>query len=412
MISLNAYFWFILATLAIHYLLEIVGNLFNLRALSSRVPVGFEDVYDADGYARSQAYTLANTRLDLVSTTTSLAVFMAFWWLGGFGALDQLVRGWSANSMGQGLLYVSLLYLGSLLVSLPFAVYDTFVLEARFGFNRTRWTTFVADRLKGLFLSAVLGLPLLAALLWVFQALGAHAWWVAWLLFTSVSLLLTYLAPQWILPWFHKFQPLEDGALKSAIHQLANRCGFPLREVYQIDGSRRSTKTNAFFTGFGQNKRIALFDTLIQNHTRDGLVAVVAHEIGHYRKGHIQRHMALGLVESGVLFFLLGQLLNRPGLFQAFGVAEPSIYGSLVLFSFVFSPLSRLLHLGALWMSRKHEFEADAYAAEMTGDPLALTTSLKKLAQENLTNLTPHPFFVFLNYSHPPIVERIAAIQK
>lgn len=412
MISLNAYFWFILATLAIDHVLQVLGNLFNLRALSATAPVGFEDVFDADGYARSQAYTQANTRLDLVSTTTSLTIFLAFWWLGGFGALDRVVRDWTAHSMGQGLLYISLLYLGSTLVSLPFSIYETFGLEARFGFNRTRWTTFVADRLKGFCLSALLGLPLLAALLWVFQALGVHAWWVAWLLFTAVSLLLIYLAPQWILPWYHKFQPLEDGPLKAAIHQLADRCRFPLREVYQIDGSRRSTKTNAFFTGFGKNKRIALFDTLIQNHSREGLVAVVAHEIGHYRKHHILKHMAFGLVETGVLFFLLGRFLNRPGLFQAFGVAEPSIYGSLVLFSFVFSPLSRLLHLGSLMMSRKHEFEADAYAAEMTGDPLALTTSLKKLAQENLTNLTPHPFFVFLNYSHPPIVERIAAIEK
>ena len=237
----------------------------------------------------------------------------------------------------------------------------------------------------------------------MFQRWGAQAWVPAWLLTTGVSLGLSYLAPQWILPLFHKFEPLPDGDLKGAIHAMAERCRFPLKEVFQIDGSRRSTKTNAFFTGFGKNKRIALYDTLIQRHTVSELVAILAHEIGHYRKHHIVQRIVISVVEMGVLFFLLGLVLENQQLFAAFGVESVSIYGSLVFFSLLFSPTRRLLNIALMMLSRRHEFEADAYAAEVTGNADDLCQGLKKLAQENLSNLTPHPFFVWLNYSHPPM---------
>ncbi|MCB1087853.1 MAG: M48 family metallopeptidase, partial [Verrucomicrobiae bacterium] len=222
---------------------------------------------------------------------------------------------------------------------------------------------------------------------------------------------LSYIGPAWIMPLFNRFTPLEEGELRSAIAELANRCRFGLRDVLVMDGSKRSTKSNAFFTGFGKNKRIALFDTLIARHTTAELVAVLAHEIGHYQRRHIFKGMALGIASTGVLFFLLGLVMENRGLFAAFGVAETSVYLSLVFFGFLVQPLNHLLSvLGNIW-SRRWEYEADAYAAEATGDSESMVTALKKLSKDNLSNLTPHPFHVFLNYSHPPVLKRIEALR-
>jgi STE24 endopeptidase len=214
------------------------------------------------------------------------------------------------------------------------------------------------------------------------------------------------------MPLFNKFKPLEDGELKTAIQEMSTKCQFPLTEVYEIDGSKRSTKANAFFTGLGKNKKIALYDTLIQNNGVGELVAVLAHEIGHFKKKHIVQSIVLGILQMGVLFFLLGKFLNNQGLFDAFGVEQVSVYGSLVFFTFLFEPVSKLLSVVMMVLSRKNEYEADAYAAEVTGRPEDLISGLKKLSKDNLSNLTPHPFFVFLNYSHPPMLKRLAALES
>jgi STE24 endopeptidase len=412
MIEINGYFVVILVALVAVYLLDLLSNLLNLQALSAEVPEAFRDTVDAEAYARSQAYTRAHTYYDLAASTFSLAVLLTFWWLGGFAWLDGWVRSWTDSPIIQGLAFVGLLSFGSYLLNLPFTLYNTFVIEERFGFNRTSLATFVSDQIKEWTLAILLGGPLLAGLLWVFERWGADAWLPAWLLFTVVSLTLAYLAPSLILPWFHRFETLPDGELKQAIHQLAERCHFPLREVYQIDGSRRSTKTNAFFTGFGRNKRIALYDTLIRNHSVPGLVAVLAHEIGHYRKHHIVQRIVISVVETGILFYLLGFFLKNESLFRAFGVEQISVYGSLVFFSLLLTPLRRLLELWQLMLSRRHEFEADEYAARATGHAVDLQQSLRKLALENLSNLTPHPFFVFWNYSHPPLTARLHALER
>ncbi|MDF1740556.1 MAG: M48 family metallopeptidase, partial [Verrucomicrobiales bacterium] len=228
---------------------------------------------------------------------------------------------------------------------------------------------------------------------------------------TAFSLLLTYVAPTWIMPLFNKFEPLPEGELKTEIHAMSEKCDFPLKEVSVMDGSKRSAKSNAFFTGIGNNKRIALFDTLIENHTTDELVGVLAHEIGHFKKKHIIKSLLIGIVTTGVMFFLLGLMLNNRGLFDAFGVKETSVYVSLVLFGLLLSPLNEILSVSGNWLSRKNEFEADAYAAEVTGKPEAMVSALKKLSTDNLSNLTPHPFYVWLNYTHPPVVERVAALE-
>ena len=407
----NAWFWFISVTLVLIQVMDLVSTKLNLRALSPELPPSMADVYDAEKYAQSQAYTRTNSRFGQWESVVSLILFLAFWLLGGFGWLDGVVRGWGFGPLASGLIYVSLLFAANHVISLPLGIYDTFVIEEKFGFNQTTPRTFVIDQIKGIVLGAVIGLPLLALVMWIFQALPM-AWLWGWGAMTVVTLALAYIAPTWIMPLFNKFEPLPDGELKTAIHQMAEGCDFPLREVMVMDGSKRSSKSNAFFTGIGKNKRIALFDTLVERHSTSELVAVLAHEIGHYRKRHIQKGLIMGLLTNGLLFFLLGLVLENRGLFDAFGVAETSIYLSLVFFGILVQPLNQVLAIFGNVSSRRWEFEADAFAAEVTSAPESLVSALKKLSKDNLSNLTPHPFHVFLNYSHPPVMVRIAALES
>lgn len=408
----NGYFIFVLVTVLGFFLLDLVSRLLNLSALKPELPTEFADVFDADEYRKSQDYTREGTRSGIIEDGISLAIFLVFWFVGGFGIVDNWVRQVvPENYILQGLLFMGVLYVGSTLISLPFELYDTFVIEEKFGFNKTTIGTFFADKAKGLLLALVLGAPLLALILFIFNSFGSTAWLYGWIAVAGFSLLMTYLAPTYIMPLFNKFKPLEDGELKTAIQEMSDKCEFPLTEVYEIDGSKRSTKANAFFTGLGKNKKIALYDTLIQNNGVHELVAVLAHEIGHFKKKHIIQSMTLGILQMGVLFFLLGKFLNNEELFRAFKVEHVSVYGSLVFFTFLFEPISKLLSVVMMMLSRKNEYEADAYAAEVTGRPESLISGLKKLSKDNLSNLTPHPFFVFLNYSHPPMLKRLAALE-
>ena len=393
------------------YLLDVCSRVLNLGALKPELPNAFSDVFDADEYAKSQEYTRVGTRFELVEDSITLCAFLAFWWLGGFGAVDAVVRQVTEHAILQGLLFMGVLFLASSLLSWPFELYDTFVIEERFGFNKTTVGTFFADKAKGILLAILFGAPLMSVVLYLFEHFGTLAWLYGWITVAAFSLVMAYIAPTVIMPLFNKFEPLEDGELKSAIQTMSKKCEFPLTEVYEIDGSKRSTKSNAFFTGLGKNKKIALYDTLIKNNGVNELVAVLAHEIGHYKRKHILQTLVLSIGQMFVLFFLLGLFLNNEGLFQAFGVRDVSVYGSLVFFTFLFEPVSKLLGVVMMVLSRKNEFEADAYAAEVTGHPEDLVSGLKKLSKDNLSNLTPHPFFVFLNYSHPPMLQRIAALE-
>jgi len=394
--------------------LDLIATLLNLTSLDPRLPAAFAEVYDADTYARSQSYTRASARFGVLHSTFSLALLLVFWLLGGFGWLDGMARSLVDGEVATGLVFIALLGLGSHLLNLPFSIYDTFILEGRFGFNKTTPRTFALDQLKGVVLAAVLGAPLLAAILWIFSNVD-QAWLWAWAVFTVFQLLLTYLAPTFILPLFNKFAPMPEGELKAAIRTMAERCDFPLTEIYIMDGSKRSTKANAFFTGFGKRKKIALFDTLIAKQTTPELVAVLAHEIGHFKKKHIVQRIAVGVVQSAVIFFLLGLFTGQGefarSLFNAFGVAKISPHVGLALFGILFSPISRLLGIATNAWSRKHEFEADAYAAVAMQSPAPLVSALKKLSAENLSNLTPHRLRVILDYSHPPVLQRLDALQ-
>jgi STE24 endopeptidase len=408
---MNAYAAIILFTLLGAQLIEWITDYLNIRAIREKLPEEFADTYDESVYRRSQEYLRVNTRFDAGASMIDLAIVLAFWFSGGFAWLDDRVRSMDLGAIPSGLIFIGILLASRSLLALPFSIYRTFNIEARFGFNKTTPKVFITDRMKGLLLGLAIGGPILTGVLWFFETAGSMAWLYCWAAVTVVGLVLQYIAPTWIMPLFNKFTPLEDGELKTSILDLARRVGFPLREITVMDGSKRSSKSNAFFTGFGKNKRIALFDTLIRNHTVDELTAVVAHEIGHYKKRHIVKGMIVAFFHTGAMLFLLSFFIQERGLFDAFYVDHPSVYAGLVFFGMLFSPVELLLGIAMNVVSRRHEFEADRFAAESTGRPNALIDGLKKLSRDNLSNLTPHPAFVFVNYSHPPVLERIRALQ-
>ncbi|MBI1806530.1 MAG: M48 family metallopeptidase [Ignavibacteria bacterium] len=414
---MNLYAAIILTTLLVEYVLNLVADLLNMRTLGTALPNEFEGVVTEDVYQKSQEYTRVRTTYGIIVSTFNTIVTIAFWFLGGFNGLDQIVRGWHLGTLWTGLLYIGILMLVRSILTLPFHIYSTFVIEERFGFNKTTPATFVTDLLKGLLLAVVLGGPLLLGILILFEYTGGLAWLYGWIAATLFALIVQFIAPTWIMPLFNKFTPLEGGELRDAIVAYAESVQFSLRDIFMMDGSKRSSKTNAFFTGFGKHKRIALFDTLMKNHTVQELVAVLAHEIGHYKKKHILTRMIISILHIGVMLFLLSIFVSKPALagkqnlFDAFFMKQASIYAGVVFFGLLFAPLEFLLSLLMHVISRKNEFEADRFAAETFGHPEAMIAALKKLSVENLSHLTPHPFYVSLNYSHPPVAQRIRAIR-
>lgn len=405
----------ILIALFLLWKLDFIARVLNLKAFGNGIPPELEDTLDQETHDRAREYATAGARLSTLESTASLTLLLGFWLLGGFGWLDGLARSLAGDGIFGGLLFLGSLFVANHLVMLPFRIYDTFRLEARFGFNQTTPATFVTDEIKGLLLAALIGLPLGAAVLWIFHTVP-NAWLWAWILFTAFQLALTYIAPTWILPLFNRFDPMPDGPTRQAIEDLARRCEFPLQELFVIDGSKRSTKANAYFTGFGRRKRIALYDTLIERHSTEELVAVLAHEIGHFKRGHIIQRMVVSILQSGVIFLLLGLATNPDGAFArelatAFGVGQVSPHTGILFFAILFSPVSRLLGVISNWWSRRHEFEADAFARDATGDPAPLASALKKLSTDNLAHPTPHALRVALDYSHPPLVQRLAALR-
>ena len=407
---MNPFFFIILFALLIEYALGVVADLLNLKSLRPEPPPALEGVYQPEDYRKSQEYIRTNTRFALVTGTFSLVVLLSFWFAGGFDYLDQIVRSWGFVPILNGLFYIGILLIGYSLLRLPFSIYRTFVIEERFGFNRTTPRAFLADSIKSLSLTALLGAALLTGILALFDHGGHHAWIYCWVAVTVFSLVLQYVAPTWIMPLFNKFTPLEPGELKEAILSYARSVDFPIKNVFVMDGSKRSSKSNAFFTGFGRNKRIALFDTLIEKHTVPELVAVLAHEIGHHKKKHILQGTIINILHAGVLFFVLSIFLDSPGLYAAFYIEQQSVYSGILFFGLLYTPLEMVLSVIMHALSRKNEYEADRFAAETIQQPQHLIEALKKLHAGNLSNLMPHSFYVFLNYSHPPLLQRIRAI--
>ncbi len=409
--TMNIYAVIILATLLFDFVLNLFADLLNLRNLSSDLPPEFKDVYDAEKYEKSQEYTRVKTRFGFFVSAFGLAVTLVFWFSGGFNALDQWVRSWGLSPIWNGLLFIGILLLARGLVSLPFSIYSTFVIEERFGFNKTTPAVFIADILKSLGLGLLIGGPLLAGILAFFQYAGNLAWLYCWTVTAVFTVFIQFIAPTWIMPLFNKFEPLQKGELKERIMEYAESVKFSLKGVFIMDGSKRSGKSNAFFTGFGRNKRIALFDTLVEQHTVDELVAVLAHEIGHYKKKHILVGMVISIVHMGVIFYLLSIFISQRGLFDAFYMQDMSIYAGMLFFGMLYAPIELILSIFMNMFSRRNEYQADRFAVNTFPHPESFISALKKLMANNLGNLTPHPVFVFLNYSHPPVLQRIRAIR-
>lgn len=404
----------IVVSLFLLWNLELIATLLNLKTFPATPPPELDGLMDQEKLEKARSYLSVNSRFDIIRATFSLALLLVFWFLGGFPFLDNFARSITGNEIIVGLIFLSTLFVAQNLISLPFDYYETFVIEEKFGFNKSTKALFFADRIKGLALAAVLGLPLMAGILWIFNEIP-NAWLWAWVFVTAFQLIATYLAPSLILPIFNKFTPMPEGELKSDIEALGEKCGFPLQGVFTMDGSKRSTKGNAYFTGFGKLKKIALFDTLIAKSTPPELLGILAHEIGHFRLGHIKQRLFVGILQMGLIFFLIGLAVDPNGAFaralhDAFFVGKISPHTGLVFFTILLEPASKLLSVLANAWSRKHEFEADAYASKATGSPEALANALRKLTTDHLSHPAPHKLRIILDYSHPPLLQRLKAL--
>jgi len=390
--------------------LEAASSLLNLRALQPQPPRELSDLHDPESYKKSVAYVRANLILSLFQGGVSTAAMAIFLVAGGFNAVDLFLRSLTQQELVVGLLFIGIILVFMFLVDLPFTLYKTFVVEERFGFNRTTIRLYATDLVKMALLIAVLGGPILAFVLWFFANAGSFAWLYCWAAVSLFSLALQILAPVFILPLFNKLTPLEEGVVADSIIDFAKQQHFPLQGIFTMDGSKRSTKANAFFTGFGKMKKVVFFDTLLQQLSPHEIVAVLAHEIGHYKLRHLPKNIAASLLQGLAMFYLLSLFLTVDEISHAFGMEHISIHASLVFFGLLFSPASMLLSMLFNVLSRKHEYQADQFAAASLNSGVPLISALKKISSTNFTHLTPHPFTVLLQYSHPPLISRITKL--
>jgi len=410
--KMNIYGIIILLTLLVSYFLGLISDYLNIKNLKTELPAEFRDVYSQERYELSQRYLRENTRFENISGTFMLIITLVFWFAGGFEWVNQIAIKLSGNFYIRALIFIGILSVLSGILSLPFSIYETFVIEEKYGFNKTTPKIFITDLLKSTALSILLGVPLLLLVLYVFKEVGSIAWLYAWIAFIIISLIIQYIYPTLIMPIFNKFTPLEDAELKEKIMNYARQVNFPIKNVYVMDASKRSSKSNAFFTGFGKNKRIVLFDTLIANHTPDEILTILAHEVGHYKKHHIIQGAIISYAESGIMLYLLSLFIDTKGLYDAFYMTEQPIYAGILFFGMLFSAIELILSIFFNMLSRKNEREADKFAIQTTKMTEAFVSGLKKLSEKNLSNLTPHPFYVFLHYSHPPTLERIEYVKS
>lgn len=404
-----------LLLLAAETLLGVAARALNARRPVPRPPADLAEILKLERLAAARDYTLARARLANAQDLAGLALTAAFLLAGGLGWAEGLGRELSTwlglGDTGAGLFFFALLGALSFLAGLPFDVASAFGLERRFGFGTTSAATFVSDRLKTLALAAAIGGPLLAAALWLFGTYGPGAWLACWAVCSLALVGLQHVAPAWLLPLFNTFTPLEPGPLRSALEDTARACGFELTDISVMDGSRRSTKANAFFAGFGRRRRIALYDTLLQRHPDREVVAVLAHEMGHARLGHIPLRLGAGVLQLGLLFGLLALFLGHPEVPAGLGLRGGGVHGALAAFGLFFGPVSLAMGVAMGALSRRHERQADAFAARLTGDGEGLALALARLSADNLAEITAHPLTVLLSASHPPVLERILALR-
>lgn len=402
--------YLIVAFILFEFVLSKVLSVLNLKTWDQPLPAEVKDLYDAEKYAQARDYAKANFRFGAISSTISLVITVSFLVLGGFAWIDTIARSFSDSPILQALIFFAILGTGSSILSLPFDVYSTFVIEDKFGFNKTTPAIFVSDKIKNILLAVIIGGGILALLTFLYLLLGDKFWLAAWAVVAAFSVLMAMFYTTLFLPLFNKLTPLEDGDLRQSIENYSSKVNFPLTNIFVIDGSKRSSKANAFFSGLGHKKNIVLYDTLIQDMTTDEITAVLAHEVGHYKKKHVLQSIVLSILQMGVMFFIFGWLVGSPLMAEVLGAKESSFHLSLVTFSLIYSPISLVLGLFMNLFSRKNEYEADTYARD-TYSAEPLISSLKKLSVNHLSNLKPHPAYVFVNYSHPTLLQRINAMR-
>jgi len=404
-------FYVIIGLLLADFIFERFLEYLNSTRWSDQLPEEVKDIYDEDKYRTQQTYEKVNYRFSLLSSSISFALTFLMFLFAGFAWVNQISLSISVNPIWSALFFFGILLFASDLINTPFSVYDTFVIEQRFGFNKTTPKTFVLDKLKGYLLGALIGGGLLALIIYIYQLTTSNFWIYAWLVVSGFSVFMVFFYSTLIVPLFNKQTPLPEGELKSAIENFALKVGFKLDNIFVIDGSKRSTKANAYFSGFGSKKRIVLYDTLINDMTTNELVAVLAHEIGHYKKNHVIWSMLIGILQTGFILFVFSLFVGSPELSAALGVDKPTFHIGLIAFGILYSPISTITGLAMSIFSRKNEYQADAFAAKyFDGEELA--SALKKLSVKNLSNLRPHPAYVFFHYSHPTLLQRLQVLKS
>jgi len=400
----------ILGISIISYLFDQLLDYLNLKAQRKDIPSEIASFYDKEKYSKSLDYYSAQAKFSFITSGLGFIASLAMLALGGFGWVDQLLRPHFSNDIILALVFFGVVMIISDILTLPFQLYSTFIIEERFGFNKTTGKTFILDKIKGYLLGGIIGGLLLSLMIYFVQKIGPDFWiWFA-LIASAFVLMMNMFYTSLILPLFNKLTPLQEGELKTAIEAFASKISFPLDNIFVIDGSKRSSKANAFFSGIGKKKKIVLYDTLITNHTTDELVAVLAHEVGHFKKKHIVMSMIIGVVQIFFILFVLSLMITNENLSLALGGSQQAIHLNLVAFGILFTPISAITGLLMSILSRRNEFEADAYASE-TYDGNALSNALKKLSVDSLSNLYPHPAYVFFHYSHPPLLQRLHALK-
>ncbi|HBO30512.1 MAG TPA: peptidase M48 [Leeuwenhoekiella sp.] len=398
-------FYIIIAFIIISFVIDQVLDWLNAKHFDDPIPQELADVYDTETYRKSQDYKKVNAKFSTLTSSLMLVITLLFFVLDGFAFVDQIARSISDNEIIVGLIFFGIIMLGSDILTTPFSYYKTFIIEERFGFNKSTPKLFLADKLKGWLMTIIVGGGLLALVIWFYQISGSLFWVYAWIVFAVFALVMNMFYAKLIVPLFNKQTPLEEGSLRNKIEQYAATVGFKLNNIFVIDGSKRSTKANAYFSGFGSEKRITLYDTLINDLEEDEIVAVLAHEVGHYKKNHIIVNLFASVILTGFTLWLLGIFISNSIFSEALGVAEPSFHIGLIAFGILYSPISGITDFLMSILSRKFEYQADNFAKNTyAGDPLI--SSLKKLSRNSLSNLTPHPLYVKLHYSHPTLLQR------
>jgi len=404
-------YWAIIACIVIDFAIDIWLTCLSIKASKWPVPKVLEGLYDDETYRKQQSYSSEKRRLGLITSSLTMVITLMFFAFGGFAWLDGVVRAATGNDVLRAVLFFGFFFVLEFILGLPFSIYSTFSIEERYGFNKTTPKLFVADAVKGFLLNAVLNGGLLAFAVWVYTLNPEWFWLIAFGVFTAFTLFFTYFYSELIVPLFNKQTPLEEGELRSAIEAFAAVAGFQLENIYVMDESKRTTKANAYFTGFGKKKRVVLFDTLIQQLTPNEIVGVLAHEVGHYKKYHLVKAMVSAAVESLVIFWLVSLILGSKTIATAAGCAEPSFWINVQVFAMLLAPLGLIQGLIDNAVSRKHEREADDFAF-CHGCGTSEASALKKMAAQALSNLTPHPVVVKFEYSHPTLAERVERLEK